>query len=113
MYDSTEVYSLNLNFTHKLVRISLANMALKETVKEDAETKAKVFQDRQHQVEAVIVRLMKSRKCISHDDLFNQTILDLKFPLDNTLFKTRINNLIERDYLVRDTSDMNLYKYVA
>ncbi len=104
---------INLQFEHKKFRVPLASMALKETVEEDAVTKAKVFEDRQHQVEAVLVRLMKTNKSMMHDKLYQNTMEALKYPLDISLFKKRINSLIERDYLKRDDDNMNLYHYLA
>ena len=88
-------------------------MALKETVEEDAMTRAKVFEDRQHQVEAIIVRLMKTKKTLKHDELYRQTMVELKYPLDMVLYKSRINSLIERDYLQRDAEDREIFHYLA
>ncbi|CAN0034390.1 unnamed protein product, partial [Heterosigma akashiwo] len=53
-------------FTHKLYRIRINTIQLKETVEENEKTHEAVFRDRQYQVDAAIVRIMKSRKTLGH-----------------------------------------------
>ena len=45
---------------------------LKETVEENVETVERVFQDRQYQIDAAIVRIMKTRKTLSHTLLITE-----------------------------------------
>ena len=51
-------------------------MQLKETAKESEKTHESVFRDRQYQIDAAIVRIMKARKTLSHamlmSEVFNQ-----------------------------------------
>eukprot|EP00922_Rhytidocystis_sp_ex-Travisia-forbesii_P033862 GHVS01050297.1.p1 GENE.GHVS01050297.1~~GHVS01050297.1.p1 ORF type:complete len:795 (+),score=93.79 GHVS01050297.1:108-2492(+) len=74
-----------------------------------------VEQDRQHLVEANIVRIMKARKRLSHTDLVMEVIngLQSRFLPAPTLIKQRIEKLIEREYLERDSTDMRIYSYLA
>ena len=73
-----------------------------------------VEEDRTHAIEASIVRIMKSRKIMNHNDLFaeisQQTTL---FSMKQNIFKKVVENLIEREYLERDSNDIQLYKYLA
>ena len=72
-----------------------------------------VFRDRQYQVDAHIVRLMKSRKTLPHSTLISELMVQLKFPARPTDLKKRIESLIEREYLARDKDDSSLYIYLA
>jgi hypothetical protein len=40
-----------------------------------------VFQDRQYQVDAAIVRIMKTRKTLTHSQLISELYQQLKFPV--------------------------------
>lgn len=87
--------------------------------------------DRKHEVEAAIVRIMKSRKHLLHNDLVTEVIRGLimsntiilflkvtnqlkgRFMPDPVLIKKRVESLIERDYLERDKTNLKLYIYLA
>ena len=64
-------------------------------------------------MDAVIVRTMKSRKRLSHTVLVGELMSQLRFPATSTDLKKRIESLIEREYLERDTDDGTFYKYLA
>ena len=99
-----------------------------------------VADDRKHEIECAIVRVMKARKrlehnnliaevrtaslsflpfpCVGHCDcyiLFLQVIQQLtaRFQPTPTMIKQRVEALIERDYLVRDKNSAKLYEYVS
>lgn len=61
-------------------------------------------QDRQYQIDAAVVRIMKMRKTLSHKLLTQELLSQLRFPLKMTDVKKRIESLIEREYLERDQS---------
>ena len=69
--------------------------------------------DLSHQVDAAIVRLLKRLHSMKHQDLFVAVSSTLRKSLDAAVFKQRVESLIERDYICRDTSDSHSYKYVA
>jgi hypothetical protein len=52
---------------------------------ENTKTKESVFQDRQFQIDAAIVRIMKTRKTLTHNQLMAELYQQLKFPLKVTL----------------------------
>lgn len=64
-------------------------------------------------MDAVVVRVMKSRKRLSHALLISEVMAQLRFPAGNADIKKRIESLIERDYLERDPDDNAFYKYLA
>jgi len=74
-----------------------------------------VEEDRKHLTEAVIVRIMKSRKKMEHNQLVTEVVKHLqnRFTPQPGLIKQRIEKLIEREYLERSPEDMKLYSYLA
>ncbi|KPP63618.1 cullin-4B-like [Scleropages formosus] len=106
-------FTCNDDFKHKLFRIKINQIQMKETVEEQASTTERVFQDRQYQIDAAIVRIMKMRKTLSHNLLMSEVYNQLKFPVKPADLKKRIESLIDRDYMERDKENPNQYNYVA
>mmetsp|Transcript_28636 Transcript_28636/g.50915 ORF Transcript_28636/g.50915 Transcript_28636/m.50915 type:complete len:736 (-) Transcript_28636:3689-5896(-) len=109
----SDVFSVNNDFKHRLTRFTINSLHVKEAKEEDDVTREKVITERQYLIDAVIVRIMKTRKRLNHQELLSETFSQLKFPLKNTDVKKRIENLIVRDYLKRDEEDSSLYHYLA
>eukprot|EP00386_Alphamonas_edax_P010400 GDKI01033636.1.p1 GENE.GDKI01033636.1~~GDKI01033636.1.p1 ORF type:complete len:117 (+),score=38.06 GDKI01033636.1:34-351(+) len=103
----------NAGFTNKLVRIVVNQIQARETKEEADQTEARVFEDRQYQVDAAIVRIMKYRKTLSHNLLLAELFQQLAFPCRGADVKKRIESLIEREYLERDPENANVYNYLA
>ncbi|XP_019776530.1 cullin-4A [Delphinus delphis] len=106
-------FVFNGEFKHKLFRIKINQIQMKETVEEQASTTERVFQDRQYQIDAAIVRIMKMRKTLGHNLLVSELYNQLKFPVKPGDLKKRIESLIDRDYMERDQDSPNQYRYVA
>ncbi|XP_045781238.1 cullin-4A isoform X2 [Maniola jurtina] len=106
-------FSFNGDFTNKLFRIKINQIQMKETSEEQKATEERVFQDRQYQIDAAIVRVMKMRKTLSHNLLISELYNQLKFPVKPADLKKRIESLIDRDYMERDKDNPNQYNYVA
>ncbi|XP_026758850.2 cullin-4A [Galleria mellonella] len=111
--DDTDHFSFNADFTNKLFRIKINQIQMKETSEEQKATEERVFQDRQYQIDAAIVRVMKMRKALSHNLLISELYNQLKFPVKPADLKKRIESLIDRDYMERDKDNPNQYNYVA
>ncbi|KAG0233962.1 Cullin-4A [Actinomortierella wolfii] len=111
--NDTDEFSFNSGFTAALTRIKINSIQLKETPEENTATNERIFQDRQFQVDAAIVRIMKTRKQLLHTNLVSALYEQLKFPIKASDLKKRIESLIDRDYLERDSENQALYKYVA
>lgn len=71
--------------------------------------------DRRYAVDAAIVRTMKSRKVLQHQQLTMEVVQQLSrmFKADFKLIKKRIEDLMSRDYLERDKDNPNLLRYLA
>lgn len=74
-----------------------------------------VEEDRRHLVEAALVRIMKARKALHHNDLIAEVTrqLSVRFNPAPQFIKKRIESLIEREYLERSLEDHRVYNYVA
>eukprot|EP00580_Thalassiosira_gravida_P017188 CAMPEP_0201657746 /NCGR_PEP_ID=MMETSP0494-20130426/875_1 /ASSEMBLY_ACC=CAM_ASM_000839 /TAXON_ID=420259 /ORGANISM="Thalassiosira gravida, Strain GMp14c1" /LENGTH=993 /DNA_ID=CAMNT_0048134639 /DNA_START=149 /DNA_END=3130 /DNA_ORIENTATION=- len=74
-----------------------------------------VEEDRRHLLEAAIVRIMKARKMLNHNDLVAEVTRQLsgRFVPPPQFVKKRVESLIEREYLERDEGDRRVYRYMA
>eukprot|EP00112_Aurelia_sp_Birch-Aquarium-sp1_P011658 Seg2450.2 transcript_id=Seg2450.2/GoldUCD/mRNA.D3Y31 product=Cullin-3 protein_id=Seg2450.2/GoldUCD/D3Y31 len=112
----THIFCINDQFTSKLHRVKIQTVTAKgELDPERKETRQKVDEDRKHEIEAAIVRIMKARKRLPHNSLVNEVIEQLKsrFVPNPVIIKKRIEGLIEREYLARSTDDRKVYTYLA
>jgi cullin 3 len=111
-----DLFYFNNEFTAPLQRIKIPTVASKvETEGERKETREKVEEARKHQTEAAIVRIMKDRKTMDHNNLIAEVTKQLqpRFVPNPALIKKRIEALIEREYLERAPGDRRVYNYLA
>ncbi|KAJ3526661.1 hypothetical protein NM208_g11081 [Fusarium decemcellulare] len=113
-------FTFNASFQSKTIRIKapIINAVSKvEDTTERKNTEEKNNQTRAHIVDAAIVRIMKSRKELSHSQLISEVLAQLssRFRPEVSLIKKRIEDLIAREYLERPDEDgmPSLYRYVA
>ncbi|XP_072951479.1 cullin-4 [Typha angustifolia] len=111
--EDEDSFIFNEEFSAPLYRIKVNAIQMKETVEENTSTTERVFQDRQYQVDAAIVRIMKTRKVLSHTLLITELFQQLKFPIKPADLKKRIESLIDREYLERDKNNPQIYNYLA
>ena len=113
---ANDIYTLNMQFKHQMYKIKVPIAHAKENKNaEKADVSDKVDEDRRHMVEATIVKVMKTRRKIEHNALIAEStkILSQKFNPDPGMIKKRIESLIDREYMERDTEDRRFYKYIA
>jgi len=107
----TDYFEFNAKFTDKMrrIKIPLPPVDEKKKVIED------VDKDRRYAIDASIVRIMKSRKVLSHQQLVMECVEQLgrMFKLDFKAIKKRIEDLITREYLERDKDNPNMFRYLA
>ncbi|KAF8206446.1 Cullin repeat-like-containing domain protein [Mycena galopus ATCC 62051] len=102
----TDSFSFNADFSTISSKV--------ESGEERKETKDRIDEERRHQTEACIVRIMKDRKHMTHNDLINEVTRQLatRFLPNPLNIKKRIENLIEREYLQR-CEDRKSYNYLV
>jgi hypothetical protein len=108
-----DVFMCNPGFTHKLRKIKLppptATRSATEVKSDEMGALRKV------QVDACVVRVMKSRRTLKHGDLVGEVIQQLSrlFSPTPVLVKGRIEELITRGYVKRSEDDRTIFEYVA
>lgn len=70
----TDTFTFNAAFWDPKYRVKINQIQLKETKEENKETHERVYQDRQYETQAAIVRIMKSRKTMTHQNLVAEVI---------------------------------------
>ncbi len=56
---------------------------------------------------------MKEVRSFNQSELMQKLMIELKFPVDNSFIKQRIESLIERDYIKRSNTDASILEYIA
>eukprot|EP00168_Porphyra_purpurea_P010555 TRINITY_DN2622_c0_g1_i4.p1 TRINITY_DN2622_c0_g1~~TRINITY_DN2622_c0_g1_i4.p1 ORF type:complete len:666 (-),score=312.85 TRINITY_DN2622_c0_g1_i4:174-2171(-) len=103
----------NKGFTHPQVRIKINAIQVKESAAEDMQTTERVFMERHFEIDAAIVRILKTRRTLTHANLIAELFSQLRFPFKVGDLKKRIESLIEREYLERDANAPQTYHYLA
>ncbi|KAK5143705.1 hypothetical protein LTR04_001792 [Oleoguttula sp. CCFEE 6159] len=113
--NDTDTFTLNAHFTHDKYRVKINQVQLKETKEENKETHERVAADRNFECQAAIVRIMKSRKTISHAELVSEVISATRSRgvLAVGDIKKNIDRLIEKEYMEREEGGKNSYSYIA
>jgi|Transcript_101832 cullin 1 len=108
-------FQINDDFQDRVRKIKIPTMVAKFNPKNTQQVVQQVEEDRRHAIEACIVRLMKSRRQMEHSQLISEAITQLSqhFKPDPKVIKRRIDDLIAREYLERDSDRTNLYRYLA
>jgi len=113
--NDTDILHFNPDFTDPHAKVHINSIQVKETPAETSRTHTSIEGDRRHYLDAAIVRIMKSRKELSYEQLKTATIDAVKshFVPDVKMIKHRIDAMVDQDYLNRDAEDKSLYVYVA
>ncbi|XP_026194190.1 cullin-1 [Cyclospora cayetanensis] len=107
--NENDTFQVNESFTclHRKIK-------LPTPVQEETQCRARVEEDRSITVDAAIVRIMKTRKSLSHQQLVGEVMAQLHFfQPPPKLLKERIQDLIAREFLERDKDQPTQYNYVA
>ncbi|KAG2597627.1 cullin-1-like [Panicum virgatum] len=106
-----DIFEFNHKFTDKMrrIKVQLPPSDEKKKVIDD------VNKDRRFAIDASLVRIMKSRKIMTHQNLVAECVEQLSrmFKPDIKMIKRRIEDLITREYLERDVDAANSYRYLA
>jgi cullin 1 len=107
--NTTDEFVANVKFSSNMrkIRIPMASLDMSFNTK-------KVEEDRSIAIEAAIVRIMKARKTLQHQQLLAEVLAQLSFFSPNPrLVKKRIEALIDREYLERSADNPGVYNYLA
>lgn len=111
-----DVFHFNDEFSSKHSKVKISTvLSQKESESETQETSRKVEADRKPQIDAAIVRIMKSRRVLDHSRLISELTEHLqgRFLPNPSIIKKRIEVLIDREILERDPIDRELFRYLA
>lgn len=112
----TDTFEVNEDFSSKSSRVKISTISSRrENDHERASKSRQLSDDRKYQVEATIVRVMKAKKRLSHNDIVVEVTAQVKnrFMPTPADIKKYIEGLVEKDYIRRDPNDRRLYEYVA
>ena len=103
-------FALNNKFTNANKRVRVVNiMKSEEYVK-----KEKIEDDRSMAIDGTIIRIMKSRQRLEHNELVKMVLESLdRFKVKISTIKQRIDSLIAKEMMSRDKDDANVYLYAA
>jgi cullin 3 len=103
----TDKFYFNEDFSSQFLKIKVSVVAGGSSRVENSEerraTQERIDNGRALVIEAAIVRIMKSRKTLTHHQLMTETLQQVlsRFSPDVNMIKKRIESLIDRDYLER------------
>ncbi|TPX64061.1 hypothetical protein SpCBS45565_g06144 [Spizellomyces sp. 'palustris'] len=111
----TQTYVVNLGFVSKRTKIKINTALQTETPQEVTAARKAVDDDRKLYLQAAIVRIMKSRKELSHIQLVQQVIDQAKvnFAPSIPVIKRCIEQLIEKQYIDRVPHTRDRYVYIS
>lgn len=108
----TDVFMVNENFQNPKKIVKINQIQMKETAEENQATHERVIQDRSFEIQAAIIRIMKSAKKKTHAELIAMTIDTVKGRGVPNIpdIKKAIEKLLDREYLSRHDNE---YHYEA
>ncbi|CEG45293.1 cullin protein 1 [Plasmopara halstedii] len=106
---TTDEFAVNKAFASPMRKLRIPMASL-----EESHSQKNVEEDRSIAIEAAIVRIMKARKTLQHQQLISEVLSQLAFFKPNLkVIKRRIEALIDREYLERNPDQANTYRYLA
>lgn len=110
-----DIFQLNHKFKSPSSKVKVLTVSSTKKAEDVQEIDANITEGRKHEVNAAVVRIMKSRRSIGHTDLVAEIIKQLssRFVPATVLIKRQVEELIEKEYMKRDEEDRGVYHYVA
>ena len=109
------VFRINDRYANKHVKIKISAALQAETPQEQEQTIKQVDDDRRLFLQAAVVRIMKARRALGHNQLVQEVIEQARnrFNPNVTTIKYCIEQLIDKQYLERDDIAKDRYRYIA
>lgn len=113
--EDSHQFMVNGAYKNALMKVNIPLLRAVETEETGDEENKAIELQRRHQMDAAIVRIMKTRKTLRHILLVAEVIqqLSARFKPKPNDIKKRIEALIEQEYLERDSVDRGTYNYLA
>lgn len=111
----TKTYNINEKFENKKLKLKMPHNPGVEYITEDKVAAVKAIDDdRRFYLQASVVRIMKSKKMMTHATLVEETINSARkrFNPSIPMIKGCIESLIEKGYMERKESAKNYYLYI-
>ncbi|KAI1731497.1 cullin family domain-containing protein [Ditylenchus destructor] len=111
------VLMLNEEFSNRKLKVDLSKMVAKVDIKKEEtdDVQKSVDEDRCFAIQAAIVRVLKARKQIKHNQLIAEILSTVsnRFQVKLPLIKKCIDLLIEKSYMKRLDNERDMYEYLA
>ncbi|KAG0280306.1 hypothetical protein BGZ95_010585 [Linnemannia exigua] len=113
--DLASVLRLNMTFSNKRTKLKISGGLQADTPQETTATIKAVDEDRRLCIQASIVRIMKSRRVLSHMQLVQEVIEQCKtrFAPNVPMIKKCIEQLLDKQYIERAENSLDRYVYVT
>lgn len=109
------ILRLNLDYSNKRTKFRITAAVQKESPQEVEHTMNSVEDDRKLYLQAAIVRIMKARKVLRHNELIQEVCSQsrVSFAPSIAMIKKCIEALIDKQYIERTPHSSEEYSYVA
>ncbi|KAF9187316.1 hypothetical protein BGZ51_001406 [Haplosporangium sp. Z 767] len=111
----SSVVRLNTSFSNKRTKLKISGGLQADTPQDTTATLKAVDEDRRLCIQASIVRIMKSRRVMSHMQLVQEVIEQCKtrFTPNVPMIKKCIEQLLDKQYIERAENSLDRYVYVT
>lgn len=111
--EPNHMFRLNAKFKNPQKRITVPTFTVKRNVADNT-IPQEIVNQRRHQMDAAIVRIMKARRQLTVQELLAEVAqqLQARFQPDARAMKKRMEVLITQEYLMRDEDSRNTLHYV-
>ncbi|XP_050445079.1 cullin-2 [Cataglyphis hispanica] len=109
------VLTLNFDYSNKRTKFRVTGVLQRDAPQDAEATHRSVDEDRKMFLQAAIVRIMKSRKLLRHNQLIQEVLSQSKvtFAPSIGMIKKCIETLIDKQYIERTANSADEYSYIA